>query len=354
MNYESAQIHLTKYIEANYAELNKKQAYNLKFRIKSGWNNESCKVALKFKDYIKNDELIISTEENLKISKMNILEIKEYEIGLEKVRIYNICKSVKTNKSKFNKSMKLKNIKGNIFDNCNYKPIVELVSLEDKNDPEYQDGRITKTIELMRIQNELFDDAVKNMTDELNRKLVLDFTLEEWRPILNEYYNKIRLQHENKINLLNMNDREKQLEMMVDRKDCLSHKEWICKMKEQGFYCGYPCHDYLGPVSDPDAWIFVGTKWTDEIDKFRDRIDREYMKDGYSPRNVKESRATFVECLFNIDKPEEFKKTPKICMTGYNSMNINPTNVSYIKKRFQHHYIDRKLHTNLNMYGKSK
>jgi len=350
MNYETAKKHLNKYIESNYSDYDKKKVYNLKFRIKTCWDVPSCKVAMEFKEYLKNDKLVMETEEKLKISKMTNESIEQYNIEQEKIRKQAIYKKMKINKTLFKKSIAKQDKK--IFNKLNYDgDIVELVNVEDKDDPEYQDGRISKTFELMRIQNDLFDEAVSTMCDDLNTLLKLDFNLQDWDPILTEYYNQLRTEYENKIMVENMNCREHELCNMVSRDDCISHKEWIKKMLQKGYYCGWPDDDYLGPTSDLDAWVFVGTKWTAEIDKFRNRVDREYLREGYTLENVKMSRATFVECLFRVEEPE-FAKHPKVSLAGYNMMNLNQTTISYIKKRFKSHYIDRKIHTSIGMYGK--
>jgi len=353
MNYENSQTHLNKYIESNFPNYTKKQVYNTKFRIKTGWNVPSCKVAINFKEYLENDKLMRKTEEDLKLSKMSCNEIEKYYAEQERSRKNNIDRKLKINQILFNNKSKNKKLEhSKIFNNLKYDgDKVELVNIEDKDDPEYQDGRITKTFELMRIQNDLFDKAVSTMCNELNELLKLEFNLHDWNPILTEYYNELRTEFENKMMLENMNCREKEVANMVDRNDCYSHKEWIKKMKDKGYYCGYPDEDHLGPVSDLDAWIFVGQKWTNEIDKFRNRVDREYLSEGYTLENVKMSRATFVECLFRVDEPG-FAKHPKVSLAGYNMMNLNHATISYIKKRFQSQYIDRRIHTSIGMYGK--
>jgi len=353
MNYENSKSHLNKYIESNFPDYTKKQAYNVKFRIKTGWNVPSCKVAIKFKEYLENDKLMRKTEEDLKLSKMSCNEIDQYFMEQERIRKNEIDKKMKINHILFKQKSKNKKLEHNkIFDKLKHDgDIVELVNLEDKDDPEYQDGRITKTFELMRIQNDLFDNAVSTMCAELNTLLKLEFDLHDWNPILTGFYNQLRTEFENKIMVENMNCREKELANMVSRDECISHQEWIKKMVAKGYYCGWPDEDHLGPTSDLDAWVFVGTKWTAEIDKFRNRVDREYLREGYSLQEVKTSRATFVECLFRVEEPE-FAKHPKVSLAGYNFVNLNATTISYIKKRFKSHYIDRKIHTSIGMYGK--
>jgi len=359
MDYKNVEHLIDTYLESHPDKYNKKKIYNLKYRIKNGWDNHGCKVSTDFKEYIKKNSLwtnVDDIKESIDVNSMTDEDRKKYILEKHTISVKTYTKTLDMLKSKLKKNLKKHNVSNKELFKTYFKydgELVKLVDIDYMSDENnyYLDGRITYPLGVMLIEIEEFDKCFFDLYNLLNIEFDLDCTYDNFTEILQYYYNCCRTEFE----ILKTDEikhmRQTQKDMMPKRELGDSYKDWIKKMRNSGFYCGW-CDEHSGnAVPDLNAWIFLGKKLMSHLQKFRKKYDIENAENGCSPRNVYLSKMSFVEIQFNCDRPEDFKKQPKIWFSGYNGMNITPTNILSMKKRFQDQFINRKLYNLLSWYG---
>ena len=329
---------------------------NAKYLIKKNFKNpKPPRSTLKFINYLINNNIentLKEQTEQIEIKNMNRQQYEKHLEEEERHRLYKHGIYIKKTQYEFKTALKKKKLDINTLfkSNFNYSPLVEFIDI-DRDEYEQHDGRITKTLYERREDNNLFDDECTKLCEILNTKLELKFKSDDYDIILGKLYNFCR----NEFELLKTDEikhmRQTQKDMMPKRQLGDSYKDWIKKMRKSGFYCGWCDENSGNPVPDLNAWIFLGKKLMSHLQKFRKKYDIENAENGCSPRNVYLSKMSFVEIQFNCDRPADFKKQPKIWFSGYNGMNITPTNILSMKKRFQDQFINRKLYNLLSWYG---
>jgi len=361
MNLNEVEYLFKNYFQDKYPDANDKKKSNIKYRIKKGWDTPTCKISNEFKKYVEDKKNDIDTDldklsENVKVNEMTDEERDAYLIAKHKASIKNHEANITKLRNKFSKQLKKNNIKDEDVFKKYFKydgewvRAIDVGYLEGDNNA-LLDGRLTYPLEVMRIEDEKFDESFNNMLNFLNKEFELDLDLEfnlSFKAIAEPYYNLLRIEFEKKLILDNNETREKEKALMPKRLSGETHLDWVSKMREAGFYCGYPHEDFLGPVSDLDAWIFVGKYYMKCLHRQKKRWEKEYIDEkDYNYPNIH-----FMELQFNTDKVTESSKYVKIHFAGYNCYNITIPNVSTIKKRFQTNFINRKLHLMLPGYGK--
>jgi len=346
------------FVSKKYPSFDSKQQSNMKYRIKKSWNNETCKIVLEYKKYVKEHQSIES--ENVKLDCMTETEREEFLSNENLKKIKEIQKNKIILKKKYNKYFKEKNIPnekafeklytlGESVKICNLTP--EFI---DTNNDEalLLDGRTTFTLKYRIEYDETFDSRFHLMYKSFIKKNVeLTCDYDDFISILTPYYDYVRTEFEKNL-ILESNDwRKQELEMMPKREKGMTYSQWLKKMGECGFYCGYCDVDYYGPVSDPDAWVFIGKKLIREMNKIRDdwaknhKPVKSFLNYDDTPINNDKYKVDFMELNVSPDNLE-------YSFSGYNPWNINYHQVDYMEKRFKNNFINLRLHQKLINFGK--
>lgn len=361
MNLNDVEYIFKNFLQDKYPDANEKKKSNIKYRIKKGWDTPTCKISNEFKKYVEDKKNDIDNDldklsEKVKINEMTDEERDAYILAKHKASIKNYEANITKLKNKFSKQLKKNNIKDQDVFKTYFKHDGEWVKAIDEGYLEGDnnallDGRLTYPLEVMRIEDEKFDESFNNMTNFLNKEFELNLDLEfnEWfKAIAEPYYDLLRSEFEKKLILDNRETREKEKALMPKREPGESYLHWVKKMREAGFYCGYPHEDWRGPISDLNAWVFVGKMYMRCLHRQKKEWEQEYIDEkDYNYPNI-----DFMELQFNTDQLTESSKHIKIHFAGYNCHNITVPNVNTMKKRFETNFINRKLHTMLKYYGK--
>ena len=273
-NFDTLEYLFNDFISQKYATCDKKKIANLKYRIKNGFNNDSCRVANEYKTFIKINQKSLDQDKSelqksVKLEGMTEIE-KEAFLSMENLKK---IKEIQTNKiilkKKYNRHFNNLNIScekvfESLYTHDNPVKINDLTpELLDSNCDEVQlcDGRLTFTLQYLIEYDEEFEEKFNMMYKFFiykNKKLTCDY--DDFISIMISYYDYIRNEFESKLIIESKNWRETELSMMPKRQTGMTYSEWLKAMGNAGFYCGMPHPQFLGPISDLDAWIFIGKK----------------------------------------------------------------------------------------------
>jgi len=353
MSFVSLEYLFTDFSISKYPKQTEKQKSNMKYRIKKGFDNVTCKIANEFKTFVEKHKETLDNENiklsnQVKLDSMNDDEKQAYIYIQNQQKLKDLDNNIYILKKKFNRyiqnQMKILNItKEKIFqvlfkdDDCIKICDLDQQYLDNDNSIEH-DGRMTLTLDYLIENDILFDEKFNILYKDLSEKLDFKMNYDEFIIVINKYYNYCRNEFEKNRIINSDNCRKIEISMMPKREKTDTYKMWLHKMADAGFYCGW-CHsNYCGPIDDIDAWIFVGISIMKTLK--RKRIE-------WSQSDKYKDKASFVELTL-----ESNNDIVQYGLTGFMPWSINECQVNYMKKRFKNTFINLKLHQKLKTYGK--